>query len=143
MSNIRQATLEDVDALVSKAGEFCSTYGSLELNEPHVKAVVEHIVCNGVALVACKGNDIVGFILGMYSHNLWNPDVKTLNELAWWVDQGHRDGFIGIKLLKKFEAVCKRNTTIVLSTLPSSNLRDSNLERLGYVLKEKQFVMEI
>jgi RimJ/RimL family protein N-acetyltransferase len=55
----------------------------------------------GVILIA-EDAEPQGMIIALNTFNLWNPKVKELNELAYWVEPKYRGTTIGYRLLKSY-----------------------------------------
>ena len=44
----------------------------------------------------------------MIQGDMWLPEVKSMREIAWWVDPEHRGSSAGAKLLKEYVGVGDR-----------------------------------
>jgi hypothetical protein len=75
---------------------------------------------------------------------LFNPDIKTLAEIFWYVSPEHRQTRAGALLLlafnKKAEEVADEAT---LSLLSSSEIKIESLEKRGFLLSEFAFRKEV
>ena len=49
-----------------------------------------------------------GAIIAIKQSNIWSPKVKELNELLWWVEPEHRNGTVGGRLWKAFDAQAEK-----------------------------------
>ena len=55
---------------------------------------------SGCILLAEHEEEIIGMLIGsIYHPDPWLPEIKTLREVAWWVDEEHRMTSAGYKLL--------------------------------------------
>lgn len=106
-------------------------------------SVFNYIMDNGVVYVAYKDKSCVGAIIGLMSQAWYNPSFKMAVELAWWVDDSHKQTGIGIKLLKRFEQWAERNnaSAVVVADFLRKGEKPAGdmLERLGYQCFERSF----
>lgn len=141
MSKLYIATLDDIDSCMECAKDFVSYFG-MEWHEESVRNTFTHIITNGVFIIAKEGDEVLGGAAALTIPNMWNNTQVFFQEMFWWVVEKHRGSSIGIKLLLTLETYAPTDSTIVLSLLPHSNIKDSTLIKLGYNLKEKSYVKE-
>jgi hypothetical protein len=95
---------------------------------------------NKSAFVALKGDEYCGAIGGLLHDNLFNPKIKVLTEIFWYVLPEYRKSRAGILLLNAFD---KRASEIAdeatLSTLPSSVVNNKSLSKRGFNMSEFAF----
>ena len=78
-------------------------------NEEYVtKMLTEILVGRGVIFVADYEGLTVGMLIAMRNHNLWDPEIMAINELAYWVEPEHRNTSAGYKLLSKYRNWCEQ-----------------------------------
>lgn len=135
----RFAERSDLESCFTIAKKFVDFYG-ISYDETSVKAVLEKVVDEGVFIIAYVNDEVAGVIGGLFVHNPWNQEEILFQELFWWVEEKHRGGSLGIKLLFELENSVPTGTKLVMSTLPKSNVKDSTMLKLGYVLKEQAFM---
>lgn len=73
-----------------------------EYSEQHTDSVLNHLYEYGLMLVAEEDHRVVGMLLASVVADIWLPQVKRMSEIAWWVDQTHRNTTAGARLLKKY-----------------------------------------
>ena len=61
----------------------------------------------GVAFVAEDSSGIHGMIIAIKNRNIWDPEIITINELAYWVNPERRGTSSGYRLLKAYVDHCK------------------------------------
>lgn len=61
----------------------------------------------GVCFVSEDSSGIHGMILAVKLPNIWDTDVYTMNEIAYWVNPERRGTTAGYRLLKEYVAHCK------------------------------------
>jgi Acetyltransferase (GNAT) family len=65
----------------------------------------------GVAFVSEDNTGITGMLIAIKNPNMWDPDVMTMNELAYWVNPESRGTTAGYRLLKAYVEYCKELKT--------------------------------
>lgn len=110
------------------------------LNEDHIYRVSHYGMTSGTCLVAKIDNTPIGAIGAILAPNMFNPDIKTLVEIFWYVLPEYRKGRAGAMLLMAFEdlggEVADEST---LSLLGTSEIASSSLERRGWYAGEVAF----
>lgn len=145
MYSVREATQEDVEWLVTIAAKRMLVE---EVKKPHYynASNIEKLVVLGIEhktlWVVTKDGELVGALGALSLPNVYNPTIKTLVELFWWVAPTHRDGRAGLLLLNMFIDCAAKYDTSTLSLLFSSNVLQNSLEKRGYILSELGFVKE-
>lgn len=85
----------------------------------------------------------VGFISGFVSPHHFNPSLKCITELFWWVTPEHRKGRAGSMLLDAFIEYGEKECDMILFTLEeNSPVNDGFLVKRGFHLKEKNYLKE-
>lgn len=142
---IRQATIEDFDIILDMAKKFWqSTIYEEEFDRDHTKKVVGLAFDHGLIAVIEQKEGVVGFVGGVKSPLLANPNVMMGTELAWWVEPEYRKGGEGIKLMKFIEKLAKEQGVKywVMVAMESSDPETAAkiYERLGYEKTESSYV---
>lgn len=136
-------TDEDMDWFVNTA---CVSMLVHELKKPEL-VNIENLytlaslgAIRETAFVAKKDGVAVGAIAGLLTPNIYNPDIKILGEMFWYVLPEHRNGRAGLMLLKAFTKCADEIADeSALSLLSSSEVNHKTLARSGYHLMEYGF----
>lgn len=144
MALIRQATAEDIAQLSEFGSKFFQYSGYGKLLPYSAEGMVHAlytILDTGVIFVAEVDGRLVGTIMGIISAMWCQPSVPVAAELAWWVDEEHRNGPVGIRLLKQFEDHAKEQGAQVIAMsdllLGGKSMVAEMLNRLGYETTER------
>lgn len=143
---IRKAQLRDVDWIVKDAG-YKMVYEELkkpDLYDVHtIQALTIKCIQDGTVLLVSKGSSPVGVLGAVAVPHYLNRNQVTLAEIMWYVDKENRNGRAGLLLLKAFADMAKqKGCKATLSLLASSNISDNTLERFGFKLTERNYLME-
>lgn len=120
---------------------------SEELNRPELVNLenIYSLVKKGVEEKTCfvveNEGELVGVLGSFLIRNLFNPKIKVLTEVFWYVLPEHRKSRAGYLLFKQFkdtaDIIADEST---MSLLPaSSDLEFESLEKRGYRLEEFGF----
>lgn len=91
----------------------------------------------GTAFIVKKDGVPVGALGAILTPNLFNPNVKTLAELFWYVLPEQRSSRAGYLLLKSFEERAKEVADeCTMSLLPASDVAIKSMNKQGYYLCE-------
>ena len=147
--NIRLATIEDAAVLTAMGRDFLqySEYRNLQVTDEEIQAGIGGVIANEMSFVAEIDGQIVGFILGIIGPMWFVQRVRIAVELAWWVDQAHRNTTAGVRLLKAFEnhatnmgvQYIAMSDLVVQGDTPVARL----LGRMGYSVTERMHTKEI
>jgi hypothetical protein len=147
---IREAKVADVDALIAMGHRFLGMSPFAphsDLIDDDLAWAICNLIDNGIVFVAEKDDQIVGAIAGQISSLWFNRRSRVAVELAWWVDENHRNGRAAIGLLRFFEewAIARGATMIVMSdlTINGENPLDPLFKKLGYSVVERSHVKGI
>lgn len=146
---IRNAQIEDLDALSAIGSKFLqySRYSKMvDPSSDDIRDGIRVMIDHGCVMVAEIDGEVVGAIGGT-PVNLWfSRSTPVVAELAWWVNEEHRNGSIGVKLLWAFEdwaqsigarAICLSDL-VLGDGAPVSKI----LSRLGYSMVEQAHIKE-
>jgi GNAT superfamily N-acetyltransferase len=113
-------------------------------NDTYANRLIDKIRKQGVALVAEQDGEVIGMLLAMINGDMWLPEVKTLREIAWWVDPEHRGTNAGGKLLKEYNRIGElmvEKDIISAYTITTLGMGDHlNLQKRGWHAIETNFV---
>lgn len=138
---IRNGEHTDVPAIVDMAREFWSHTVYEDPYDPEsVARMATLCIDQGLMSIAQIGGCIVGFACGIMGGLLGNGSVRTGTEVAWWLNPEHRNGKVGILLLKHLEDRARDagikywNMAYMMSSMPEQV--ESIYQRLGYTKTE-------
>lgn len=104
---IRRATIQDYDRVMEMMINFAnsSPYAPLQnpdYNDTYVRRLLDSFLRSGTILVGEKQQQIVGMLIAQIQSDPWLPEVRTMKEVAWWVEPDHRMSSLGYRLLKEY-----------------------------------------
>jgi len=87
---IRQATLDDLEVIYKMLREYKAVSDLLAhhfMNEAAVQKGVEVIIeqKRGLILLSEDKGQVTGMLMGIFSFNVWDRDIRCMNDLAYWV----------------------------------------------------------
>jgi N-acetylglutamate synthase-like GNAT family acetyltransferase len=146
MVTTRRANVNDVRWLFACCEDFARFYGSkisLAGNRDYGLQFLENLVLQHYVLIGLKDNMPAGFIAGMVTPHHFNPAIKQLVELLWWVPEEMRNTGVGMKLFEEFLEYGKAHCDWVTFTLEeNSPIKDTFLTKRGFRMTEKAYLME-
>lgn len=144
---IRKATVNDLDWIVTEVVAFSEFYGSkkrLAVDGEYVRNGLINLVNNHLVLVAQSREVLAGFIVGMVTPHIFNPTIRTLCEMFWWVTIPFRNSRAGYLLLKEFINYGKTVADwITMCSVSNSPIKDGTLERYGFRMIERSYLLEV
>lgn len=145
---VRRAAPSDLGWLVGQLEEFSRFFGtkrSLYPDYAHAEQVMKVHMEKHLLLVADKeGTGPVGFIAGLISPHIYNPEINVLTETFWWVSPEHRGSRAGLMLLNEFVSIGKEVADWVHFSLEHhSPVNESCLTRRGFKLQERAYLLEV
>lgn len=148
MIEIRKAKVEDINWIIGQVVSFANFYASkisLAADEEHGRKYLENIINHHVVLISEKEDGTrTGFIAGAMVPHHFNPKIRTLCELLWWVPEEYRGTKSGSMLLDKFIEIGKDHCDWITFTLEDNTpIPDDFLLKRGFRMKEKSYLMEI
>lgn len=148
MIEIRHGEAADVDWMLGQLRKFAQFFGSkrsLFGDEAHARATLGGMIQDHLVLVAAAdGSERLGFIAGLITPHMYNPEIRVLCETFWWVAEEHRRSRAGLLLLNAFLAWGKAHADwITFSLEQNSPMRAESLEKRGLHLHERSFLMEV
>lgn len=146
MITTRHANMSDLDWIFGECIAFSNAYQSkfsLAGNEAYGRVFVANLIQNHLVIVGLKDGELAGFIAGMVGPHHFNPDIKQLTELFWWVPPRSRMTGVGAKLFLEFVAFGKQNCDCITMTLENeTQISDAALAKRGFKLTEKAYLLE-
>jgi len=148
---IRFADIKDFDRIMEMMINFANSspyaaHHNPQYNDRHVRSLLSHTMKNGVIIVGEVENTVQGMLIALVDSDPWLPHVKTMRELAWWVEEPYRMTSLGYKLLKKYVDVGKQlqqNSKIDGFTLTlMTQSPEFDLEKRGWTKVERNYMFE-
>lgn len=144
---IRNAEARDVPWLLAELREFAEFYRKSWLlpdSDDAAKAVIGSYVERGPFFIAERDGSRVGLVAAFIGPHPFNPAITVLSELAWWVTPSSRATSAGWRLFDTMiRYATNRAHKIVWSLLPHSPVDPASLEKRGFVLHERSFLLEV
>lgn len=148
---IRHATIQDFDRIMEMMIDFANSspyaaHHNPQYGDTYVRRLLCKFMVSGCILLAEHEEQIIGMLIGDISPDAWLPEIKTLREVAWWVDEEHRMTSAGYKLLLryiKYGKVLQEAGEIQGFTLTNMEQSpDFDLESRGWRSIEKNYIYE-
>lgn len=146
MIKIRPANNSDIEWLFLQCEDFAAFYNSkisLAGNPEYGKLFLKDLVEKHFVRISLKDDHRVGFIAGMIGPHHFNPDIRQLTELLWWVQPEARNSGAGAALFKDFVKFGETECDWVTFTLEhNSPVNDNFLLKRGFKITEKAYLKE-
>ncbi|MCA9339375.1 MAG: GNAT family N-acetyltransferase [Candidatus Saccharibacteria bacterium] len=143
----RFATMDDESWILEQSAEFSKTYPTklnLADNLPYMKLLFKNLIQEHVLIIAEMGSTRMGFIAGMKAPHHFNPDLKVLSELLWWVCPEFRGSRAGSALLEDFIAIGKDTCDWITFTIEEQTpISDKSLIKRGFKPTEQSYLLEV
>ena len=148
---IRYADIRDFDRIIEMMNDFANSapvkdYHNPQYNDRGVRNYLAQLIQNGCVIVGEVNGEIQGMLLAQICNDPWLPHVKTLKEIAWWVDVNYRNTSLGYKLLMKYvETGKKLKEQNVINNFVLTNMTvspDFDLGKRGWRAIETNYVYE-
>ncbi len=146
---IRQADIKDFDRIMDMMINFANSspykpHHNPMYNDVYVRNLLVHVIKNGCVIVGEIDGELQGMLVGLINEDPWLPHVKTMREIAWWVEEEHRYSTLGYKLLKKYIEFGEKMTDVgaingfTLTLMAKSP--DLELEKRGWEAIERNYL---
>lgn len=136
-----------MDWLVSQLREFSAFFGtkkSLYGTEENARLGITNMINGHIVLVAEREGQLLGFIAGVITPHMFNPNIRVLAETFWWVAEEHRGSRAGLMLLNEFMDYGTANCDWITFALEHHSPVDEKcLLRRGFHLQERSYLMEV
>jgi hypothetical protein len=113
-------------------------------NEEHINKLFHHVILGGGVALIAEDKDVAGIIIGVKDQNVWDPEVKVLRELVYWVEPKYRGSTAGYKLLLQYNKLAQElvdEQKINMYTMTKMvNSPDLDFTRFGYKKTEEVWV---
>jgi len=144
---IRNGTESDVPWLLGQLREFAAFFGSKYplFDEEHARAILPNFIANHLLLVAeDDAGSPAGFLGAYVMLHPFNPKIKTLAEVFWWVDRSRRGGRAALMLLDEYVRIGRATATWVTMALESrSPVNEDTLKSDKVQIERKTFVFTL
>lgn len=145
---VRPALDSDLHFIVNELkafAQFLGTKTSLFPDESYAYTATKNLIDNHVLLVAESESGLMGFIAGNLHNHLFNPSIRVLDELFWWVKEAYRGSRAGLMLLNEFTRIGKMKADwIFFSTVDGkTKVNDRSIIKRGYRLQDRLFLLEV
>lgn len=141
---IRDCEEKDIPSIIEMSREFwVHTIYDEPMQDDAVEAMTRKCIDDNLCLVFDVNGNAEGFICGVKGVLLANFDVMTGTELAWWVNEEHRDSGGGIQLLRSIEKRAKEegikywSMAYMQSSMPESIKKV--YDAMGYEINESLY----
>lgn len=145
---IRPATQHDLASILvelkTAAESYNTHYKMYGSDQEFTKELVSDFIDRGVFYVALDDSQIVGFICGLLSPHIYNPDITCLTQFFWWVDYSFRSQGVGRLLIEQFIEYGNQHADWIIGVTNNlTPIDDKVFTDRGFVMKDKTFVMEV
>lgn len=146
---IKHADIQDYDHVIYMLKNFANSAPVQAWHDPvyddrRVRNMLLDIQRNGCVIVATVDNKPAGMLIARVMEDTWLPHIKTLKEMAWWVEPEHRGTTTGYRLLKEYVNTGKRlRDADVIQNFTLTLLKDSpafDLAKRGWCEVETNYV---
>lgn len=146
--SIRRATIADIGWMMIQLREFSDHYGGkyplfgdkYYVEEAMIKTITDHIVF----VAECSRRGLVGFICGVLVDHLYNPRIKMLTELFWWVEPQSRRTRASKMLIDEYVHWGKQHANwLTFGLMANSPVKQKALEKRGFRLQETSYLLEV
>lgn len=146
MISLREAMLSDIDWILPELKAFAEFYATehnlFSDDDGFNRHTLGLLIDNHYFMVTTSDSAPTGFIAGLISQHLFNPKIKTLTELFFWVLPTYRGGRSGAILLADFIKFGENYTWTIMTLEDKSPVKDSTILKKGFVYKERSFIRE-
>lgn len=101
---------------------------------------------NGYVWLAFDGEEPVGMLAAVMEPNMWNPKVRQMRELIWYVVPEKRKSTIGGRLFKQYclkgEELKQAGKINVYFTSMMTSTQACDLESRGFRCTERTYIKE-
>lgn len=150
MIMIRRANGSDAGWIIEQLREFAAFFGTrlplFPADYDVAYALTNHLIVSLEFFVAIdyRTGEGMGFIAGSLGAHPLNPAIRALSEVFWWVAPNRRGSSAGARLLEAFLELGREKADWIVMTLEAQSPVDpASLERRGFHLHERSFLLEV
>lgn len=145
---VRRATTADIDWLLGELNEFADFLDTSKKlyadDEAYGRNLLTNFIEKHFVLVAERDGARVGFIAGYVMPHMFNPKLRVLAEIWWWVNPAHRKTRAALMLLNEYTKWGKENCDLVTMAVETiTPVNERCLTKRGYRLHERSYLLEI
>ena len=112
----------------------------------HLGKLAFTFINNGYVWLAFDGEEPVGMLAAVMEPNMWNPKVRQMRELIWYVVPEKRKSTVGGRLFKQYclkgEELKQAGKINVYFTSMMSSTQACDLESRGFRCTERTYIKE-
>ena len=112
----------------------------------HLGRLAFTFINNGYVWLAFDGEEPVGMLAAVMEPNMWNPKVRQMRELIWYVVPEKRKSTVGGRLFKQYclkgEELKQAGKINVYFTSMMSSTQACDLESRGFRCTERTYIKE-
>jgi hypothetical protein len=112
----------------------------------HLGRLAFTFINSGYVWLAFDGEEPVGLLAAIMEPNMWNPKIRQMRELIWYVVPEKRTSTIGGRLFKQYclkgEELKSQGKINVYFTSMMSSTQSCDLESRGFRCTEKTYIKE-
>jgi hypothetical protein len=113
-------------------------------NEEYISKLFHHIILGGGVALIAEDKNTAGMIIGVKDQNIWDPNLKVLRELVYWVEPQYRGSTAGYKLLLQYNKLAQElvneNKINMYTMTKMINSPDLDFTKFGYKKTEEVWV---
>jgi N-acetylglutamate synthase-like GNAT family acetyltransferase len=113
-------------------------------NEEYINKLFHHIILGGGVALIAEDKNTAGMIIGVKDQNVWDPNLKVLRELVYWVEPQYRGSTAGYKLLLQYNKLAQElideNKISMYTMTKIVNSPDLDFTKFGYKKAEEVWV---
>jgi hypothetical protein len=112
----------------------------------YIRRLLDNFMRTGVILVAERETELQGMLIAQIIPDVWLPHVKTMREVAWWVEPEHRHSTMGYRLLKEYVKIGEKLVDKdIINGFTLTNMEQSpafDLKKRGWSPIETNYIYE-
>lgn len=143
----RPAKSEDIEWILGELkvfSKFIRTKYELYGDEAYSKKGIQMLIDEHIFLIAEVDGNRAGFVSGYFTPHLFNPAIKILCELFWYVNPNYRGAGVGSLLMNEYVAFGKKHAQwITFSKNRFTKLNEKSLLKRGFNHHESTYLQEI
>jgi len=148
---IRPATIQDYDAIMAMMINFANSSPFSPLHDPkyndmYIRRLLDSFGKNGCILLGEKDGVVQGMLIAQIQTDAWLPEIRTMKEIAWWVEPAQRMSSMGYRLLKEYIKIGEKlQEKDIIQGFTLTNMEtspDFDLEKRGWRPIETNYIYE-
>lgn len=149
--DLKVGGLKDFDAIKRLCIDFykASIYSEYGYDEDKIDSIISEFIhdpANRIIILGLSEDKPVSILAASVQPIIFSK-ARIATEVLWWVDEGHRQSGVGLKLIEAFEYWAKNIAKADYSQLCTLNGEYADrvgkyYERLGYKLSEKAYLKQ-